>query len=117
MSSVYTTVQGDTWDKIAYDQLDDHLLMDQLLQANLPLIDIAIFPAGVEITIPDVSDDSADTSSDSSLLPDYSAEDLPDDSDADDDTDYEEDPNVDTEDTAYDDTDNDLAHDGSEIDW
>lgn len=117
MSGVYTTVQGDTWDRIAYDQLDDHLLMDQLLQANLPLIDTAIFPAGVEITIPDVTDDFADTSADDSLLPDYSAEDLPDDSDFDDDTDYEEDPNVDTADAASDDLNNDLAHDGSEIDW
>lgn len=114
MSETYVTVQGDTFDKIAYDQMDDHLLVDHLMQANLPLLDTAVFPAGVEITIPDVIDEE-DSTYDDELLPDTSADDLPDDADSDDDASYDEDPSVDTEDDAYS-VDPEPA-DGSNIDW
>lgn len=114
MPETYVTAQGDTFDKIAYDQMDDHLLVDQLMQANLPLLDTAVFPAGVEVTIPDVIDEG-DSTYDDELLPDTSADDLPDDADSDDDASYDEDPNVDTEDDAYDSA--AVPDDGDGIDW
>ena len=114
MPETYVTAQGDTFDKIAYDQMDDHLLVDQLMQANLPLLDTAVFPAGVEVIIPDVIDEE-DSTYDDELLPDTSADALPDDADSDADASYDEDPNVDTEDDAYDSA--AVPDNGNGIDW
>lgn len=54
MSSTYTTVQGDMWDSIAYSQLGDVSFTDQLMNANLQYIDHYIFPAGIELVLPDI---------------------------------------------------------------
>jgi len=40
---LYTTKQGDTWDKIAYEQYNNEELIKTLLTANPQYIDIAIF--------------------------------------------------------------------------
>lgn len=60
----YTTIQGDMWDSIAYTQLGDCAHTDKLIAANTEYLDIFIFPAGIELNIPDV-----DTTSDSDSLP------------------------------------------------
>lgn len=54
MSSTYTTVQGDMWDLIAYKKLGDTKYTNLLMSANLAYRDYFVFPAGVELTIPDV---------------------------------------------------------------
>ncbi len=54
MARTYTTVQGDTWDSVAYFQMGDHNHMGALIEANWPLLDIMVFPAGVELVIPDI---------------------------------------------------------------
>ena len=58
MSRTYRTTQGDTWDLIAfrmYPNIGGEKLMDVLLTANTDYRDIAIFPANVPLSIPDVS--------------------------------------------------------------
>ena len=51
----YTTVQGDMWDSIAYTQMGSVLYTDQLMWANREYLNYFIFPAGIVITIPDVT--------------------------------------------------------------
>lgn len=53
MSSTYTTVQGDTWDMIAYKNYQDESYMTTLLQANPALREVVIFSAGVSIALPE----------------------------------------------------------------
>jgi phage tail protein X len=54
MSKVYKTIQGDTWDIIAYKVYQRESCMTYLLAANPAYIETAIFGAGVEITCPDI---------------------------------------------------------------
>lgn len=61
MSRVYTTISGDTWDLIAYQQMGDEGYMKELLQANLPLSNILRFDSGTEIIIPDIEIGASDT--------------------------------------------------------
>ncbi|MCX4373611.1 MAG: tail protein X, partial [Dysosmobacter sp.] len=52
MSKTYRTIQGDMWDKIAYEQMGSVLYTDQLIKANADHAAVVIFPAGVVLTIP-----------------------------------------------------------------
>lgn len=55
---IYRTSQGDQWDMIAfkmYPNVGKEYLMDILLAANPSHINTVIFPANVELSIPDVS--------------------------------------------------------------
>lgn len=54
-SSTYTTVQGDTWDYIAYKALGNELYMDQMIDANPTFRKITIFNGGITLTVPAVS--------------------------------------------------------------
>lgn len=58
--NTYTTVQGDTWDIIAKTAYGDELKADTLLKAraNITLIDYLVFPTGVTIYIPEITDES-----------------------------------------------------------
>lgn len=51
----YRTIQGDTWDMIAYKIWGDCMLTGKLMEANSALVETVIFSAGVILTIPDVS--------------------------------------------------------------
>lgn len=54
----YRTVQGDTWDLIAYREysgLGGEKLTSILIEANPEHIDTVIFPAGIELVLPEVS--------------------------------------------------------------
>lgn len=53
---VYITKSGDMWDKIAHEQMGSESFMNQLIEQNLELIDIVVFPAGIEVAIPEVDD-------------------------------------------------------------
>ncbi len=56
MPSQYTsTIQGDTWDRIAKRVYGDELLCDVLMQANLVYLNTAIFPAGVVLVVPETA--------------------------------------------------------------
>jgi len=60
MASVYTTIQGDTWDLIAYKLYGDEKYMKLLIEANWPQLDTLEFSAGVEINVPDLPEESDD---------------------------------------------------------
>lgn len=51
---VYITKEGETWDQIAYKVYGDEMLYIDLMQANLKVIDIAVFPANIPLICPDV---------------------------------------------------------------
>lgn len=59
----YTTKQGDMWDKIAYEQLGDTAYTDLLIRENMDYREYFIFPAGVKLTLPEI------TTTTSSVLP------------------------------------------------
>lgn len=42
----YTTIQGDTWDMIAYKVFGDETLMIQIMNLNLDYIDVSVFLPG-----------------------------------------------------------------------
>lgn len=52
MTKTYTTVQGDTWDLIAYKLYGAETGAAALLEANPELSSIVVFPAGLEVTAP-----------------------------------------------------------------
>lgn len=53
---VYTTVQGDTWDIIAFKVYGEERYMSRLIEANLEHINTFIFKSGIEIICPDIED-------------------------------------------------------------
>jgi len=59
--ATYTTISGDTWDIIARKAYGDELKADRLMQEreNLPLLDYQVFPSGMVVTIPDISEEDA----------------------------------------------------------
>ena len=61
MSKIYTTVQGDMWDMIAYKEMGSTDYTDDLMNANSSLLGYFSFPAGIELTIPDVPESGAST--------------------------------------------------------
>ncbi len=54
MPSTYRTIQGDTWDLIAWRELGSEKYLDRLLDANPAYRETLIFPANAVLTIPDV---------------------------------------------------------------
>ena len=54
MPKTYTTTQGDKWDLIAYHALGNEMRADALMQANLQHRHIFIFPANIQLAIPDL---------------------------------------------------------------
>ncbi|SHN77215.1 tail protein X [Desulfitobacterium chlororespirans] len=54
MAKLYVTIQGDTWDAIAYKTLGSEYRLPLLLEANRQHRKITIFPGGIELTIPEV---------------------------------------------------------------
>ena len=54
MASSYKTLQGDTWDSIAYGLWGRENLMHLLILANQEYADVLIFPAGTVLVVPDV---------------------------------------------------------------
>lgn len=57
----YTTVSGDTWDTIARAAYGDELKAEHLMKerANIRLLDYQVFPAGIVVTVPEISDKTA----------------------------------------------------------
>ena len=60
MAGTYTTVQGDTWDIIAYKVYEDTSYTSLLMANNLKLIDNFVFSAGVTVSIPDKPEETDD---------------------------------------------------------
>lgn len=53
-STSYTTVQGDTWDRIAKRLYGDERRMDKLIQANPDRRATLVFSAGIVLSVPAV---------------------------------------------------------------
>jgi phage tail protein X len=51
----YTTIQGDTWDGIAYKVYSKEAILSQLIAANQQYADTVIFSAGVQLIMPTVA--------------------------------------------------------------
>lgn len=54
MAKTYTTVSGDTWDKVAYDQLGSEYYATELMNANRDKVEYLIFPAGIVLELPEI---------------------------------------------------------------
>lgn len=52
----YTTIQGQTWDMISKELYGTEMNVGYLMEANPKLLGIYVFPAGVELTVPDVEE-------------------------------------------------------------
>ena len=52
MPDTYTSIQGDTWDMIAYKVYGRESAMAHLIEANDDNTHIAIFPSGVKLVCP-----------------------------------------------------------------
>ncbi|WP_409174804.1 tail protein X [Brevibacillus fortis] len=52
----YITIQGDMWDTIAYRAFENEYLMTELIDANPSHRHIVVFPAGVILAIPEISE-------------------------------------------------------------
>lgn len=57
----YITEQGDCWDLIAFKLYGEEKYMKLLAEANLPLLDIMVFPSGIHINVPDIPEDYDET--------------------------------------------------------
>ena len=55
--STYTTIQGDRWDTVSYKNLGSTEYVDRLMMLNLDYIDYYIFPAGIVLELPEISDE------------------------------------------------------------
>lgn len=60
MSKTYITSQGDMWDGIAYKLYGTEAGMNALLEANQERADIAVFPSGVVLAVPDYTPPAAE---------------------------------------------------------
>ncbi|WFR55352.1 tail protein X [Anaerocolumna sp. AGMB13025] len=58
--SIYTTVQGDTWDLISYKVYGTSKHIGLLMQSNYNLLDTFIFSAGIEIMVPELTEEETD---------------------------------------------------------
>lgn len=53
MRKTYTTIQGDMWDMIAKRIYGDEAALNVLLGVNQCYADVVVFPAGVELDVPE----------------------------------------------------------------
>lgn len=58
--NTYKTIQGDTWDGIAYKIYGDEKYTDFLMQNNFELLDIFVFKAGTIVKTPELPDSQSE---------------------------------------------------------
>ncbi|GIO33737.1 hypothetical protein J2TS6_48780 [Paenibacillus albilobatus] len=58
--NTYRTIQGDTWDGIAYKLAGTEEFMTPLMQANPDHVETVIFPTGVILKVPEIVIQTAD---------------------------------------------------------
>jgi len=59
MNMAYTTIQGDTWDLIAFKVYGAETYADFLMSKNFPLLDLLVFPSGIIVETPDLPEELA----------------------------------------------------------
>ncbi|UNY40587.1 structural protein [Pararheinheimera phage vB_PsoM_KLER1-1] len=55
MARTYTTMQGDTWDLIAFKVYQSEQQMNTLIEANQAYRNVVFFSANIVLTVPDVT--------------------------------------------------------------
>ncbi|MGB8452726.1 MAG: tail protein X [Anaerocolumna sp.] len=55
--NTYITVQGDTWDLISYKAYGTSKHIGLLMQNNYNLLDTFIFSAGIEVIVPELTEE------------------------------------------------------------
>ncbi|MNI92771.1 Phage Tail Protein X [compost metagenome] len=55
----YSSIQGDTWDGIAYKLYGSERHMTTLMAANPDIMAIVVFPAGVQVIVPVLAAEAA----------------------------------------------------------
>ena len=58
MTETYTTIQGDTWDLIAYKVYGAEKYMRYLIEANWEQIDVLRFSSGTVLNVPDLPEET-----------------------------------------------------------
>ena len=61
----YKTRAGQMWDEVAFEQLGDCRYVSNLMDANRDKLEYFVFPAGVELVLPEISTETVTTN----LLP------------------------------------------------
>lgn len=56
----YTTIQGDTWDKISVEVYGSESYTSLLMEHNPKLLDYFVFPAGIVIVVPEKPEETDD---------------------------------------------------------
>ena len=56
----YTTIQGDTFDSIAFRMFGDEAYMEKLIKANWEHADTLVFSSGTTLIIPEIEESSVD---------------------------------------------------------
>lgn len=56
---IYSTIQGDMWDWIAYKVYGREGCISHLLQANEEHREVTVFPAGVKLVCPEIPAESS----------------------------------------------------------
>ena len=51
-----TTIQGDTWDMIAYRLFGNEAYMEEMMMENLPYIDTLVFSSGTVLSVPELQE-------------------------------------------------------------
>lgn len=54
--ATYTTIQGDTWDMIAYRLFGNEAYMEEMMMENLPYIDTLVFSSGTVLSVPELQE-------------------------------------------------------------
>lgn len=49
----YVTIQGDTWDSIAYKTVGSEYAMVEIMKANKQYLGTLVFDGGIELNIPE----------------------------------------------------------------
>lgn len=55
-SKTYTTIQGDTWDMVAFRVFGNEYLMTDLIETNPAHREVVIFPAGIVLNVPVIAE-------------------------------------------------------------
>jgi len=56
---IYKTKSGELWDEVAFHQLRDCKYVSNLMDANKDKLEYFVFPAGVELILPEIESETA----------------------------------------------------------
>lgn len=59
MAGTYTTIQGETWDNIAFKVYGKESYAGFLMENNYPYLDILVFPSGVVLNTPGMPEETS----------------------------------------------------------